>query len=288
MDQPDKPASPESPPFSFLKKFLQVIGIDNSPDTAEDLGHEIQELIEDGEEQGIISYQEGLMLNSIIDFRETMVNEIMTPQTEIVCAPAEASIPELIALIIEKGLSRLPIYTNSPDHISGILHAKDLLQYCTTTDTGQPPSAGELVKPALFVMENHKIIDLLPIFKKKKMHMAIVTDEFGSVRGLITLEDIIEEIVGEITDESDKDNTRWTVVNQDTILTDAKIDIEEVEDFFKIALPEGPYESIGGLVINQLGRLAEAGDSVQLDCLRFQVISATKRRIETVKIQRIC
>ncbi len=286
MHQSDKPSSPESSPFSFFRKILLIFGIDKSPDTAEDLGHEIQELIEDGEEQGIISSQEGMMLNSIIDFRETLVNEIMTPRTEMVCAPSTTSIPELVALIIEKGISRLPIYTDSPDHIAGILHAKDLLQFCTSKD--QPPAAGEIVKPALFVLENHKIMDLLPDFKKKKMHMAIVTDEFGSVRGLITLEDIIEEIVGEITDESDKENTRWKVVDENTILTDAKIDIEEIEDFFKIELPDGPYESVGGLVITKLGRLAETGDHVQQDCLRFQVISASKRRIDTVKVQRVC
>jgi CBS domain containing-hemolysin-like protein len=285
MDQTDKSLSPESPPPSPIKRFFQFIGLDKSPDTVEDLDQEIQELIEDGEEHGLISLQEGKMLSSIIDFRETLVNEIMTPRTEMVCAPASTSIPEIIALIIEKGFTRLPIYTDSPDHISGILHAKDLLQFCRSS--AQPPSAGEIVKAALFVQENHKIVDLLPIFKKEKKHMAIVTDEFGSVRGLITLEDIIEEIVGEITDESDKENSRWRVVDKSTVLTDAKIDIEEIEDFFNIELPDGPYESVGGLVINQLGRLAESGDSVELDGLRFQVISATKRRINTVKVQRV-
>jgi CBS domain containing-hemolysin-like protein len=286
MKQSDRSSPPEPAPHSLLKRLLHIFGIDKSPDTAEDLDQEFQDLIEDGEELGLISSQEGMMLNSIIDFRDTLVKEIMTPRTEMVCASAASSIPELIALITEKGVTRLPIYKDSPDHIAGILHAKDLLQYCTSN--AHLPAAGDIVKPALFVLDNHKIIDLLPIFKKKKLHMAIVTDEFGTVRGLITLEDIIEEIIGEITDESDKENTRWKVVDQNTILTDAKIDIEEIEDFFNIELPEGPYESVGGLVINQLGRLAASGDSVQLDCLRFQVISASKRRIDTVKVQRVC
>jgi len=136
-------------------------------------------------------------------------------------------------------------------------------------------------------METQAIGTLLRDFKKKKIHMAIVQDEFGSVRGLVTLEDIIEEIVGEISDEYDKDEFRWKAIDQHTVLTDAKVDIEEVEEYFKVDLPEGTYESVGGLIIEKLGRLPDAGESVQVGSLVFLVKSATQRRISTVKIQQI-
>lgn len=116
--------------------------------------------------------------------------------------------------------------------------------------------------------------------------MAIITDEFGSVRGLLTLEDILEEIVGEISDESDKDEVRWKVIDRSTVLTDAKIDIEDIEEHFNIKLPEGPYESIGGLVIHQLGHLPLAGEFVTINEITVQVISASSRRILAVKIRK--
>ena len=255
------------------------------PDSAEDLEQEIQELIEDGEEMGLISRQEGMMINSIFEFRDTLAKEIMTPQADVVSAPTTATVADLIALITDKGFTRIPIYGDSPDNITGIVHAKDLLKCCTgACPTGL--TAGDLTNPALFVLENDKIDRLLRDFRAKKIHMAIVTDEFGGVRGVVTLEDVLEEIVGEIEDEYDKDGSRWRVVNETTVLTDAKVDVEEVESFFGLTLPEGPYESIGGLVIHRLGRLPKAGDVVEAAGLRLEVIAATSRRITSLKIQK--
>jgi magnesium and cobalt transporter len=128
---------------------------------------------------------------------------------------------------------------------------------------------------------------LLREFQTQKAHLAVITDEFGSIRGLVTLEDILEEIVGEISDEYDKTQKRLKVIDQNTLLVDAKIDIEDVESFFGIELPEEvPYESVGGLIIHQLGRVPEPGETAQLNSLSFQVISASKRRINIVKIQK--
>jgi len=270
---------------SLFKRFLQLLGLDKSLGTTAHLEQEIQDLIEDGEELGLITSQEGMMINSIFDFRETMAREIMTPRNDMVCAPDTATVPELISLIIEKGFTRIPIYSETQDNITGIIHAKDLLKFCSN---GQPqPKAGNITNQPLTVMENHKIIDLLRDFKSKTIHLAIVRDEFGGVRGLVTLEDVLEEIVGEITDEYDQDNIRWKVIDQNTVLTDAKIDIEEVENYFGMEMPDGSYESVGGLVIQQLGRLAKAGDQVTVDTLSFQVMSASKRRINMVKVSRV-
>jgi CBS domain containing-hemolysin-like protein len=279
----DKDPPPDSTDSSPIKRLLNFFGLVRSPDTAEDLEQEIHDLLEEGEEQGLITSQEGLMINSIFEFKDTLAREIMTPRAEMVCAKDSASTTEVIGLISEKGFSRIPIFSEDPDIIVGIIHAKDLLT-CARSST--PPSAGEIVNPACFVLETKKIVDLLRDFQAKKIHMAVVTDEFGGIRGLITLEDILEEIVGEITDEHDKSVTRWNVIDDNTLVADAKTDIEKIESFFDIEFPEGPYESIGGLIIHLLGRVPETGATAKFNSLRFHVVLATKRRIVTVKIHR--
>lgn len=280
----DKDPPPDSNGSHPLRRLLNFLGLARTPDTTEEFEHEIQELLEEGEEQGLISSQEGLMISSIFELKETLAKEIMTPRNEMVCAPSEAAIGEIITLITENGYSRIPVYSESPDHIIGIVHAKDILNYAVAAD---PPEAGKVCNPAYFSLETEKIVNLLKIFQAKKIHMAIVTDEFGVTRGLVTLEDILEEIVGEITDEHDKQETHWKVIDDNSIVTDAKVDIEEVEDFFKLSFPEGPYESIGGLIIHQLGRLPKTGDRLEFNSLLFHVVLATKRKIITVKIQRL-
>jgi len=281
----EKYAPPEANEPHLIRRLLQLIGLAKTPDTAEDIEQEIQELLEDGEELGLISSQEGAMINSIFEFRETLAKEIMTPKTEMVCAPSSATISEIIATISEKGFTRIPVFLDTPDNIIGIIHAKDLLYHCSCTDLSL--HASDIVKlPPLFAMENDKIMQLLRTFKKDKVHMAIITDEFGSVRGLVTLEDILEEIVGEISDESDKEEVRWKVIDRSTVLTDGKIDIEDIEEHFNTSLPEGPYESIGGLVIHQLGHLPEVGETITINEITVQVISASSRRILAVKIRK--
>jgi len=269
---------------SPFKRILNFFGINRAPDTTEDIEQEIQELLDGGEEQGLITREEGEMISSILEFRDTLVREIMTPRSDMVSAEAKVSAADLIQLITDEGYTRIPIYQDSPDNIIGILHAKDLLPFCLKGAT--MPAASELVKPAFFVLDTRKIVNLLKDFQSQKGHLAIVTDEFGSVRGLVTLEDVLEEIVGEIRDEYDKAEKRWKVVNEHMLLTDAKVNLEEVEEFFGITLPEGPYESVGGLMIHQLDRVPPVGAAMLINSLVFEVVSADRRRIHTVKIQK--
>ncbi len=281
MDTPSPKDANDSP----FQRFLHFLGLDNRPaDSTEVLEQEIQEIIDEGEEQGLISAEEGQMITSILDFRDTLVREIMTPRSEVEAAESSVSANELIELITEKGFTRIPIYEESPDNIVGIIHAKDLLPYCLKTAV--IPAAAELIKPAFFVLDTRKIVNLLKDFQDQKIHMAIVTDEFGSVRGLVTLEDVVEEIVGEIRDEYDKAEKRWKMIDENVILTDAKVDIEEIEEFFDQELPEGPYESVGGLVIHFLDRVPEPGATMLINDLVFEVVSADQRRVSTIKIQR--
>lgn len=282
MDNPNTP-SPPGAPEPFLKRLLNILGFNRQPDSAEEIEQEIQDILEEGEEQGLITPEEGKMIASILEFKDTLAHEIMTPRTDMVMAEAATPVPDLIRLIIGRGYSRIPVYQGTPDRMIGILHAKDLLPYCLGEET--PPTAGEIAKTAYFVQEKRKIIDLLRFFQTQKIHMAFVTDEFGGVRGLITLEDVVEEIVGEISDEYDKIVTRWKVVDPQTVLTDAKVNLEEVENFFQITFPEGPYESVGGLIVHHLDRVPEAGATMLINTLIFEVMAADKRRIHTVKIQ---
>jgi CBS domain containing-hemolysin-like protein len=280
--EPPSTTNPNQP--SPYRRFLHAIGLDRAPDTAEDLEQEIHELLEEGEESGLISHQEGKMINSIFEFKDTVAEEIMTPKAELICIADTASIPEVISLINSQGFSRIPVYTESPYQIIGIIHAKDLL--AITPEDTQTKTARSLAKPAHFVLENQKIVELLRKFQAQKIHLAMVTDEFGSLRGLITLEDILEELVGEISDEYDTHELQWQVINEKTILATARINLAEIEQHFNVTLPEGPYDSVGGLIIHQLGRVPANGTSIEINGLLFHIVASTKRRVITVKIEK--
>ncbi len=277
------PSDEEPPGKSLFEKVKSVLGIRGAPDTTEELEHEIQELLEEGEEQGLISIHEERLINSIFDFRETIASEIMTPSAEIICADENTSMPELIRLINEEGYTRIPIYKENLDQIVGILHVKDLLRIWVH-DPEAKVNLREFLNPATFIPETKPITELLREFQSKKIHMAFVIDEFGGVRGLVTLEDVIEEIVGEIDDEHDVEESELRIVDERTVIVDAKIDIEEVEAHFRLSLPEGPYESIGGFVVHRLGKVPPSGTVVQENGLTFKVLGADPRRIKTVRI----
>jgi len=257
----------------------------SAPDTAQELKHEIQELLEDGEEHGLISSHEEQLINSIFNFRATVASEIMTPAAEIISADLSSSVEEISCLICNEGYTRIPVFTGSPDNIVGIVHAKDLLRILSRS--GGSRTLEEQLNPPTLIAESKPITELLRDFQCGKNHMAIVTDEFGSVRGLITLEDVLEEIVGEIDDEYDQGERELMLeVDSQTVAVDARIDIEAVERHFDCLLPDGPYESVGGLLIHLLNRVPKQGESVTAPPLTFKVLTATPRRVRTVRIRK--
>ncbi len=270
---------------SFLSRLAALLPFARSPETTEDLEQEIQELLEEGEEQGLISKLEERMINSIFDFHDTLVGEVMTPSTEIVSAELTAEMDDLVDMVIEKGFTRIPIYEENADNIVGIIHAKDLLYLCARAT--EDKRLGDYLNPPLIISEEKPIVDLLRIFQKQKIHMAVVADEFGTVRGLVTLEDILEEIVGEIDDEYDVDRSLLQVVDDGTVQVKAQADIEVIEEYFGVKMDPGNYESIGGFVIFLLGRLAVVGDSVEAKGPRFTVLSASKRQIDLLRVSRL-
>lgn len=272
---------------NFWERIQTLLRLHRGPDTTEELEQEIQDLLEEGEGQGLIGSLEEKLINRIFEFRDTLASEIMTPSAEIVSAEEKTSVADLIRLISEEGYTRIPIYRENQDHIIGILHAKDLLRICMLKPEEPMGGLEGFLNPPFFVSENKPIVDLLRDFQNRKTHMAIVTDEFGGVRGLVTLEDVIEEIVGEIGDEYDEDEHEIRIVDAQAVIVKARIDIEEVEEFFQIELPEGPYESVGGLIIHKLGRVPRTGTVVMEGELEFKVLSADPRRIKTIRIKRL-
>ena len=278
--------SPESEPRKGLLARLASLVPFGKPGTKEELELEIQELLEEGEDKGLIGDIEEKMINSVLDFRDTLAEEIMTPAVDILSVPASISLDELIDQVIDSGFTRVPVYRGGLDHIIGLIHAKDLLKICAR-QRGQPFCLEEHLLPVHVVGENKPIVDLLREFQQKKAHMAIVTDEFGAVRGLLTMEDIIEEIFGEIDDEYDDEEDPVEHLEDGSLLVPARIGYEVVEKEFSVVLPEGSYESVGGLVIHLLGRLGKVGDQAWVGDLLFEVRSAGRRRIKTVRVARI-
>ena len=286
MDNDTESEEPDSnQEKGFLKKLVAAINF-KKPGTKKELEHDIQELLEEGEEHGLISQLEERLINSILEFRETYASEIMTPAAEVISFDESAPMSELIEIVIDSGFTRIPVYKENPDRVIGAIHAKDLLRLCARP-SAEPADLAGYLRPVYFIAESKPIVDLLREFQKRKLHMAMVTDEFGTVRGLITLEDILEEIVGEIDDEYDEDEHTIEVVDEHTIQVHAWVDIEKIEEHFDTELPEGPYESVSGLVIHLLGRLAVTGDIVEIPGYRFEVRSANARQIKVIRVSKI-
>lgn len=263
----------------WLKKALRRLSRIDKP---KDLEKEIQQLIDEGEERGLISEDEGEMIQGIFSFRDTVAREVMVPRTDTVAAPHESSVESLIALIVESGHSRIPIYQDSIDNIIGILHAKDLLQHWGKTDL----DLRAILRPPYFIPESKKISEVLRDLRHRKSHMAIVIDEYGGTAGVLTMEDIIEEIIGDIMDEYDAEEN-WLVEQEDgSILVDARLDVEELGDYLDMEFPEGKFESVGGFIISRLGRVPAVHEKVLFKNLEMIVEAADSRKVEKVRIRR--
>jgi CBS domain containing-hemolysin-like protein len=274
----------DSPHPSFLKRLRQVFSR-RIIDQPEDLEREIQHIIDEGEERGLITRQEGRLIESIFEFRDTLVREIMVPRLEMVGVERDTPLDQIIALVLSCGHSRLPVFDGDIDHIQGILLAKDLLVFWQAPDTTWDPD--RVLRPAYFIPESKKISDLLRDLVERKTQIAVVIDEYGGTAGLITLEDILEEIVGEIYDEYDRQEPRLVPQEDGSVLVDARLDVEELMDHFDLERPEGKFESVGGLLIHSLGRVPQVNDRVEITTLELTVISADERRAKQVQARRL-
>ena len=248
-----------------------------------DIEKEIQQIIDEGEQRGLISEDEGEMIQGIFSFRDTIAREIMVPRTDTVYADAEATISDIIKLIIQSGHSRIPIFQDNIDNIVGSLHAKDLLPFWGTDSM----AIREIVRPPYFIPETKKISEVLKDLRDNKSHMAIVIDEYGGTAGILTLEDIIEEIIGEIMDEYDAEQKLIVEHEDGSISVNARLDVEKLEDFLQVEFPEGDFESVGGFIISLLGKVPEANEKVVYDHLEIEIEAATSRKIDRVRIRKL-
>jgi CBS domain containing-hemolysin-like protein len=274
----------DSPQPSFLKRLRQKFSR-RTITQPEDLEREIQHIIDEGEERGLITRQEGRLIESIFEFRDTLVREIMVPRLEMVGVERHTPLDQIIALVLSCGHSRLPVFEGDIDHIKGILLAKDLLVFWQSPDTSWDPA--RVLRPAYFIPESKKISDLLRDLVERKTQIAVVIDEYGGTAGLITLEDILEEIVGEIYDEYDRQEPRLVPQEDGSVVVDARLDVEELMDYFDLERPEGKFESVGGLLIHVLGRVPQVNDRVEIPNLELTVLSADERRAKQVKARRL-
>ena len=245
---------------------------------------ELQEIIEESEETGIINEEEGEMLSSIFEFGETIVREVMVPRTDMVACSIDAPIAEVLEAVISSGHSRIPVYEETIDSIIGVVYAKDLLRHW-----GQPLEEiklRKLLRRAYFIPETKLIEELLREFRNSRIHLAIVIDEYGGTSGLITIEDLLEEIVGDIQDEYDREE-EWLEVKEDgSIVVDGRLNLEELEEHFEIELPREKYDTVAGYLSHLAGHIPVAGEEFISVGLSMKVLSSDQRRIDRVQVSR--
>jgi CBS domain containing-hemolysin-like protein len=255
-------------------------------DEEEAAAQEVEAFIEVAEEEGIIEEDEGELIQSVIEFGDTLVGEVMRPRTQIVAIPITASVEDARQLIIEKKYSRIPVYQESIDDIKGIVYVRDLLAYCDPQRLHTPVRA--VMREVHNVPETKPIDDLLEDMQREKVQMAIVIDEYGGVAGLITVEDIIEEVMGEIEDEDrahiDKPIER---LEDGSYELEGSTEIKVVENLFERDIEADDFTTIAGLLMNELNRVPEAGEKLEFKGIEFEVLDADAQKVNMVKLRAV-
>ncbi len=245
---------------------------------------EIETFIDEATEEGIIDKGEDELLRSVVEFGGSVVREVMTPRVNMVCIRKDATIDNLKDLIIKEKYSRIPVYNVRLDNMEGIVMAKDILEYSDDKHKAQPIEA--LIRPVAFVPESMPVPDLLREFQKVKTKMAIVVDEHGGVSGLVTMEDVVEEIVGEIQDEYDTDEAQIVENAPLDFTVSGSTEVEELEELFDVELAEDDFITAGGLITHQLGRLPYKGETLTVKGLLLEVLDVDQKKIKKLRIRK--
>ncbi|HTG15211.1 MAG TPA: hemolysin family protein [Blastocatellia bacterium] len=253
---------------------------------ADETKDEIQAFIDVGEEEGIIEESEGELIQSIIEFSDTLVGEIMQPRPQIVAIEAAATVADARELIIESKYSRIPVYRDQIDNIEGVVYVRDLLAFCDEGTKTAPVT--ECMRPVYFVPESKSVRALLEEMQKAKVQIAMVVDEYGGLAGLVTVEDIIEEILGEIEDEDEAPSDQEIVREESgSYLIDGSAEIRKVELLFDREVEADDFTTVAGLIINELGHVPAAGAKLEFKGLRFEVVEADSKHVNRVRLSRI-
>lgn len=271
----------------LIKAASNKIKIDRTKDVMSE--DELTKLAELGQEKGAIEEEEQEIITSIMEFRSILVNEIMTPRVDIVAVSKNAGIAAIINTITESGHSRLPLYSDDLDEILGIIYAKDLLPYLKNKEKRELISVKDLARKPMYAPETKRIKDMLHEFQEKKMHIAIVVDEYGGTSGLVTLEDVIEEVVGEIWDEFDREKESINKIGKDKYLVPGKTTINQFNETIGFhLLPEtDDYDTIGGLVLSNAASIPEEGYNFKIEDYCITVKKVVNMRINRVLIEKV-
>jgi putative hemolysin len=265
----------------------RALGVASDP-PREQFQDEILSAIENGEKKGIVGEQEREMIESVIEFRRSTAGQIMIPRPQIVALEANSTLAEVRRVVLEAGFARFPVYEGSLDHIIGILHVRDLIRHVGAEPmAAEPFSLRPVMRPASFVPETKPLRDLLTDFRAQKSQIAIVLDEYGGVAGLVTIEDLLEELVGEISDEHEKISPILSRRLDDRVAeADASVRLAELNQSLGIHLPENDgYDTLGGFLSTSLGRIPPAGTVWEHEGIRYTVLAAEPQRIIRVKIE---
>jgi CBS domain containing-hemolysin-like protein len=269
-----------------LRRERELAEKTNEEEEEEDNGGDIQALIDVGAEEGILEQEEGELIHSIIEFGDTRVNEVMTPRTEIVALPLTATVREARDAIIESKYSRLPVYREQIDNVEGIIYVRDLLQ--CWPEGKETEAITTLLRPVYFVPETKSVADLLEEMQKARVQLAMVIDEYGGVAGLVTVEDILEEIVGEIEDEDTEQEDVVEIIQASDGYYDVlgSTEIGKIERLFDMEIEDDDFTTIAGLVISESGYMPRAGERLTFRGLDVEVLEADDRRINRLRLRR--
>ncbi len=271
----------------LIKILVSKLKFDKSKSVI--LAEEISDLAELGHERGTIIGEEHGLINSIVGFKKVAVHEVMTPRVDMISVSLSTSFDELLKIITGTGHSRIPLYEDDLDKILGIIYAKDILPYIKHSDMKKQLSLQSIARKPMFIPRTKMINDLMHEFQEKKMHIAIVVDEYGGTAGLITLEDILEEIIGEIRDEYDKEENPVTKIGENQYLVLGKLSVYELNEMLNMdmSFQSGEYETVGGLVFNYAGHIPKEGYSFKLENYKFTVKEVSNKRIKKVMVEEL-
>ena len=273
-------------PFLFpLRRLMERLDrrADNGDDEEEVTDEEVQAYIDVGEEEGIIEASEGKLLQSIVDFGDRLAHEIMTPRIDVQAFDAHRPIQELAKLFSDSKYGRIPIYEKSIDRITGIVHVKDVLDAILKNEQR---AVAEIARPPYFVSETKKVSELLREFQSEHLQIAVVVDEYGGTAGIVTTEDIVEEIVGEIADEHEDEEATIVDMGDGTWLVSGLLRVDALEETLDAELSGDDYETVAGLIFTSLGRVPAVGTHVSKNGWLFEIERADRRRIYRVKVSK--
>src|SRR5438034_1412748 len=268
-----------------LSVSLSVAALAEShePEEPEHPSEAVDALTEAGQEEGILEESDRALIHSVVEFGDKTVREVMTPRPEIFAVPADTTIEEFTTLLQQRPHARVPVYVSSIDQVQGMVLAHDVIQIAD--DQARFTMVRKLMRPVIFVPETKKTSDLLREMQRENIHLAVVIDEYGSLAGIVTLEDLLEEIVGEIRDEHEEADDIVPEGNSAYVVR-GNVDVDRLDDLFDLRLEPKDATTVGGLVSAMIGRIPRAGEVIEEDGLRFEILESTDRKIEKLRVSR--